>query len=217
MLDSYEAFIPEYISKEEFFRFGLEKSIYIPEEKVKEEWKSLKEKIKSNRVVFMRGLKDSVGNQLFYDFYAKVMKNEQVKKDPSNTQNPTKVIEELTGYKKSKDLRNYQLSSLFGRSRNILAFTAPWNIVYIPNLLDPLMGSDAKGELASEYKKLFLEQSYRKFRPYIDEFNEMVTNVHFLRVADEYLQSLYDNSMHNKEAVIKFETVLREEFSPIEL
>lgn len=217
MLDSYEALIPEYISKEDFFRFGLEKTIYIPDSQVKEEWKNLKEKVSSNKPVYIRGLKDSGSNQLFYEFYAKVFKNEQVKKDPSNTQNPAKVIEDLTGLKKSKDLRNYQLASIFGKSRNILAFTAPWNIVYIPNIIDPLMGADARGDLAIEYQQLFLEHSYKKFKPYIDEFNDMLTNGHFLRTIDEHMKKLYDNSMHKKDALDKFETIMREELSPIEV
>jgi len=217
MLDSYEALIPEYISKEEFFRFGLEKTVYIPDSQVKQEWTALKEKIKSNKPVFMRGLKDSGSNHLFFEFYAKVFKNEQVKKDPSNTQNPAKVIEELTGLKKSKDLRNYQLASIFGKSRNILAFTAPWNIVYIPNMMDPLLGADARGDLAKEYQTLFLQHSYEKFKPYIDEFNDMLTNEHLLRMIDEHMKKLYDDSMHKQDALIKFEEVMREELSPIEV
>ena len=217
MLDSYEALIPEYISKDEFFRFALEKTIYIPDEKVKEEWKSLKEKIKSNKTVYMRGVKDSGTNHLFYDFYARVMKSEQAKKDPSNSQYPTKVIEDLTGLKKSKDLRNYQLSSVFGRSRNILAFTAPWNIVYIPNILEPLLGNDAKGDLAQECQRVFFEHSFKKFKPYIDDFNKMVTDNHFLRMVDEHFESLYDNAKHDKDRVVNFETLLRDEFAPIKL
>jgi len=216
MLDSYEALIPEYISKEEFFRYALEKTIYIPDGKVQTEWKNLKEKVNSNKPLFMRGMKDAVGNQLFFEFYAKVLKNQQVKKDPSNTQSPTKIMEDLSGYKKSKDLRNYQLSSIFGRSKNILCFNAPWNIVYTPNILDPLLGVDARGDLATEYKKVFHSHCYEKFQPYINEFNEMVTNTHFLREMEEYIYSLYDNSKHNRDAVEKFETILREEFSPIQ-
>ena len=215
MLDSYEALIPEYISKEEFFRFGLEKTIYIPDSKVKQEWKNLKDRIKNNNTVYMRGVKDSIGNQLFFDFYKHIFKNENVKKDPSNTQNPTKVIEALSGYKKSKDLRNYQLTSIFGRNKNILAFCAPWNLAYTPNIVDPLMGVDAKGAMASEYQKLFLEHSYKKFKPYIDEYNEMVSNTNFVRTTDEYFEKLYDNSMLDKSAVIKFEEVLRDDFSAI--
>jgi hypothetical protein len=217
VLDSYEALIPEYISKEEFFRFGLEKTIFIPDEKVKEEWKKLKEKISSNKTVYMRGMKETGGNHLFYEFYDKVLKNKQVQKDPSNTQTPAKIIEDLTGYKKSKDLRNYQLTSIFGRSKNIFAFAAPWNIVYIPSLLDALLGPDAKGTLAEQYQRVFFEHCFKKFKPYISEFNDIVTNMHFQRAVDEYFQRLYEDSRHDKNAVIKFESVLREEFAPIVL
>lgn len=217
MIDSYEALVGEYISKEDFFRFGVEKSIFIPEEKVKQEWKNLKEKISSNKVVYMRGLKETGGNHLFYEFYDKVVKNKHVQKDPSNTQIPAKIIEDLTGYKKSKDLRNYQLTSLFGRSRNIFAFAAPWNIVFIPNIMDPLLGPDAKGKLSEEYQRLFFEHSYKKFKSYVNEFNDIVTNMHFQRAVDEYFQRLYEDSRHDKNAVVKFESVLRDEFSPIVL
>ena len=217
MIDAYEALIPEYISKEEFFRFGLEKTIYIPDQKIKQNWDTLKENIKANKPLFMRGVKDAVGNQLFYEFYARVLKNQQVKKDPSNSQAPTKMMEDLSGYKKSKDLRNYQLTSIFGRSKNILCFNAPWNFVYTPNILDPLLSVDARGDLALEYQIFFKEHCYNKFRPFIQEFNEMMTNTHFLRETDEYIHNLYDNSMHNIQSVEKFEVSLREEIAPIKI
>ena len=217
MIDSYEALIPEYISQEEFFRYGLEKTIYIPDQKVKQGWEDLKAKIKGNKALFMRGGKDAVGNQLYFEFYTRVLKNEQVKKDPSNSQAPTKMMEDLSGYKKSKDLRNYQLTTVFARSKNILCFNAPWNFVYTPNILDPLLSVDARGELAVAYKKAFQTHCYEKFKPYINEFNDMMTNTHFLRETDEYIHNLYDNSMNKIEAVEIFEKTLREEIAPIEV
>jgi len=45
----------------------------------------------------------------------------------------------------------------------------------------------------------------------------MMTNTHFLRETDEYIHSLYDNAMHNREAVEKFEISLREEIEPIKV
>jgi len=217
MLDAYTQLIPEYISKEEFFRFGVEQTIFIPDSKVKDEWKKLNEKMDNNKVLYMRGVKESVANQLFYDFYKQVMKNENVKKDPSNTQNPTKLIESLSGYKKSKDLRNYQLSSIFAGSRNVLLFCAPWNLAYTPNILDPLIGVDAKSDLALEFQTYLREFTFTKFKPYIDEYNERVNNVHFQRAIDSYFERMYDNSMHDKNMVIKFETMLREDFKAIEI
>ena len=216
MIDSYEALISDYISKDDFFRFALEKTIYIPDEKVKQEWQKLKEMIHANKTVYMRGVKDTAGNHLFFDFYAKLFKNDQVKRDPSNTQNPAKIIETLTGYKKSKDLRNYQLSSIFGRSRNIFAFTAPWNIVYIPSMLDPLLSSEARGDLADELQGKFMRHSYEKFKPYIDEFNKIITERHFLQSVDDHFEHLYNNNrMYPREATEKFEAIFREDFTPI--
>jgi len=215
MKDSYEALINDYLPQENFFAYGLENTIYIPDEKVKPEWEKLKKQINSNKKTYMRGLKDHTGNQLFFDFYGKVFKNEQVAKDPSNTQTPAKIIETLTGYKKSKDLRNYQLASIFGRGKNIFAFSAPWNIAYIPSIFDPLLNSEVSTDLATAYKQAFLQHSYTKFKPYIDEFNDMITNRHFLQSMDDYFARLYDNNMLDRTATAKFETLLREDFIPI--
>ncbi|MDA3945465.1 MAG: hypothetical protein PF439_02145 [Helicobacteraceae bacterium] len=215
MIDSYELLLTQYISKEDFFRFGLEKTIYIPTDKVEAEWQSLKNNIANNKAVFIRGFKTSTGMHLASDFYSKVFGNKQVKKDPSNTQNPAKIIEKLTGYKKANDLKNYQLTSIFGRSRNILAFCAPWNIVYIPSVLDPLLSVDAHTDLANEYKKRFMQHSYEKFKPYIDEFNEMVSNHQFKKSMDEYFQTLFDDGHFDKKEMMAFENTIREDFAPI--
>jgi len=215
MIDSYELLLSQYISKEDFFRFGLEKTIYIPDDKVEAEWQSLKKNIASNKAVFIRGFKSSTGMHMASDFYTKVFENKQVKKDPSNTQNPAKIIEKLTGYKKTKDLKNYQLASVFGRSRNILAFCAPWNIVYIPSMLDPLLSAEANTALALEFKERFRKHAYEKFKPYINEFNETVSNYQFQRSMDEYFQKLFDDGHFDKKEMTAFENTIREDFAPI--
>jgi hypothetical protein len=218
MIDSYTQLVPEYISKEDFFRFAFDQSIYIPDEKVKAEWESLKKRISSKKPVFMRSAGKSMSDtHFFFDFYKKLLDNENVKKDPSNTQNPSKLIESLTGYKKSKDLKNYQLASPFGRGRNIYAFCAPWNLVYIPKIFDPLMGNEVTSELALEFQKAFEKHLYEKFKPYIDDFNKIVTNVHFTRGTDSYFSHLYDDKINLREDIVKFENALLEDFRPIEV
>ncbi|MDH5465296.1 MAG: hypothetical protein OEW60_06665 [Thiovulaceae bacterium] len=218
MIDAYEALIPEYLSQEDFIRYGLEKTVYIPDDKVKEGWEDLKKQINSNKKVFMRGVKDNNITRMFFDYYKDIVKNERIAKDPSNTQNPAKVIEDLSGIKKSKDLRNYQLTSIFGRSRNIFAFTAPWNIVYIPNLIDPLLSSEANNELSKEFQKAFQKNAYEKFKPYVDEFNKIVTDHHFRQSTDDYFEHLYNNNrLYPRENTEKFEEIYREDFAPIEV
>ncbi len=217
MIDSYELLLSDYISKEDFFSFGLEKSIYIPDAKVEAQWQSLKKDIANNKTVFMRGFKSSTSMHMSSDFYSKLFENKHVKKDPSNTQNPSKIIEKLTAYKKGKDLKNYQLSSIFGRSRNILAFCAPWNIVYIPSILDPLLSVDANTDLANEFKRRFMQHSYEKFKPYIDEFNQTLSNHQFQKSMDEYFQKLFDDGHFDKDEMIVFENTMREDFTPIKI
>lgn len=215
MIDSYELLLSQYVSKEDFFKFGLEKTIYISNDKAEIEWQNLKKNISNNKTVFIRGFKTSAGMHMAFDFYTKVFENKQIKKDPSNTQNPSKIIEKLTGYKKGKDLKNYQLTSIFGRSRNILAFCAPWNIVYIPSILDPLLSVDANTEIAKEFKRRFLQHSYEKFKPFIEEFNLMVSNHQFQKSMDEYFQKLFDDGHFDKKEMITFENTIREDFAPI--
>lgn len=215
MIDAYDILLSEYVSKEDFFKFGLEKTIYIPQDKIQKDNDALKHNIKSNKPVFIRGYKNSSTMHIASDFYTKVFHFEQVKKDPSNTQNPAKLIEKLTGYKKSKDLKNYQLSSVFGRSRNIFLFSAPWNIVYIPSIFDPLLSVDNNSDIAKEYQTLFQKHCYEKFKVYVDEYNTMVRNHQFQKSMDEYFQKLFDDGHFPKDEMIMFEETMRHDFEPI--
>ncbi len=215
MIDSYDILLNEYISKEDFFKFGLEKTIYIPQDKAEKSWKKLKDNLNNNKTVYMRGFKDSSSTRIASTFYSALFNNEYTKKDPSNTQNPAKTIEELSGYKKSKDLKNYQLASVFGRGRNVLAFTAPWNIVYIPSVLDPLLSSDNNSALATEYQELFKSYVYNRFKTQINEYNDIVTNHHFMRTMDEFFERMFEDGFYDREIIGKFEDIVREDFKAI--
>ena len=217
LLDSYEKFLTKYVSKEDFFDFGLSETIYIPTDKVEKEWANLKNRIFENENVFIRGFgRDAAGTHLFLNFYEKVFQNNNIVKDPTNNQQPTKLLESLTGLKKNKDIRNYQVSHIFGRTKNIFTFTAPWNMVFMPKLLDPFTGHEAKGDMIDEYQKLFQQQSYDKFKPFIDEFNDIITDTNLVQSIESYFEELHDNNEDTK-MVKKFEKAVREEFSPIEL
>lgn len=217
MIDSYEKFLIEYVSKEDFFNFGLSETIYIPFDKVEKEWLELKRNISENESVFIRGFgRDAAGTHLFFDFYKNVFQNNNIKKDPTNNHRPTKLLETLTGLKKHKDIRNYQVSHIFGRTKNIFTFTAPWNIVFMPKLLDPFTGHEAKGDMIDEYKKLFQQQSYEKFKPFIDEFNDIVADTHLIQSIEDYFENLH-SSNEDTNVIKKFEKAVREEFSPIEI
>ena len=144
MKDSYERFFSQgYITKEQFFQFGLHETIYAPIEKATESWKQLKASINSNQKVYIRGFgRDGDGTKLFLKFYKDVIGHDNVQRDPTNNAEPSRMIARLTGFSKRTSIRNYQISHVFGRTKNIYAFAAPWNIAFIPKIIDPFTGHE---------------------------------------------------------------------------
>jgi len=224
MRDSYLRFFSQgYISKNQFFEFGLKETIYSPYEKAEKEWNNLKQRIMNNEEVFIRGFgRDANGTHLFQKLYAMLVGNSNIKKDPTNNAEPTKLIRKLTGYSKTKStnhelIRNYQISHIFGRTKNIYAFTAPWNIVYMPKMLDPFTGHEAKGEMIEQYTLLFQKQAYQQFGKLIDEFNEIVTNSSFRSNLKGCLDELGQDLLFDVKDIKKLEQAVKLEFMPIEI
>ena len=84
------------------------------------------------------------------------------------------MIVEGTGHKKNKTIRNYQVSHVFGKTKNIYSFTAPWNITFIPKVLDPFTGHEAKGDAITEFTGMFQNHVYKQFHEMIDEYNALM-------------------------------------------
>lgn len=222
MRDSYERFFSEgYISKEQFFDFGTRETIYAPVDKAREGWEQLKLRINNNKTVYMRGFgRNSNGSHLFQEFYSRVLGNDNVKIDPTNNHEPTTVIRDMTGYSKVKRanyeaIRNYQVSHVFGRTKNIFAFTAPWNIVYLPKMIDPFTGHEAKGDLVSEYQRIFQQKSYMHFEPLIEDYNQLISNPQFQQRIEDYLQKSSDENSDRKADFDKLIKSIQEELTPI--
>ncbi|PCJ12262.1 MAG: hypothetical protein COB04_18025 [Gammaproteobacteria bacterium] len=146
--------------------------------------------------------------------------NKSVAKDSTNNAEPTKIIRELTGYSKIKNarhepIRNYQISHIFGRTKNVFAFTAPWNIVYMPKILDPFTGHEAQGELIDEYTDLFQRQGYQRFGRLIDDFNQLISSADFLDRLKTSLNAMASDSSFTQQDMEKLRKSVSEEFAPI--
>lgn len=222
MRDSYERFFSQgYISKDQFFEFGLSETIYAPLDKAESAWKELKNRVHSNQQVFIRGFgRNSNGTHLFQAFYADLLKNNQVTVDPTNNAQPTKLIRDLTGYSKTKSskheaIQNYQISHIFGRTKNVFAFTAPWNIVYMPKMLDPFTGHEAKGSMIDEYKDLFQKQSFKHFEPLINDYNALITSPSLVDSIHQYLDKIEQDKKLDGKDVSKLRASILEEITPI--
>ena len=225
MLDSYENFLLEFrIPIDQFLDFGIKSVIYIPADIAKENWDSLKIKISNEEEVFVRGFgRDSKKTPLLLDFYKHLLGNSHVYKDSSNNSQPTKMIKELSGYSKVKSskyelIRNYQISHIYGRTKNIYAFTAPWNIAYIPKIYDPFTGHEAKGDMVKEFSSRLKIQTYKKFKPLIEDFNNIVTRSVFTDKLNKSLDILNnDNKNFTQKQLNKLNESIKSEFLPITL
>ena len=133
MLDSYENFLSEFkISIDQFLDFGIKSVIYIPDDKAKENWNYLKNRINNDGEVFIRGFgRDAKGTPLLLDFYKHLLGNSHIKKDPTNNSQPTKMIKELSGYSKVKSSTSIFIEScpIYTKSCNISSISIKFPII----------------------------------------------------------------------------------------
>jgi hypothetical protein len=182
MRDAYDKLFTKY-PKDDFFRDALEEIIFIQAEKLQSNWESLKYKLLNNEELYIRGHgRDAGGTELFLTLYKHLFNHDKIKKDPTNNLKPTQVITTLTGLDKTihKDtakrerIQNYQVSHLFGRTKNPLLFTAAWNIAYIPKYLDPFTGHETQGKYRREFQTLFNDKIFNLFQAYVNDYNDFV-------------------------------------------
>jgi hypothetical protein len=173
-LDGYEQFF-QILSKEEFITFGLENVISADPDKAAASWAKLVQKVKKKeRDLHVRDFgRAGVLNHHLSALYSEIF-HITIEYDKSNNSQPTRVIQELTGHRKNKSIVNYQVSHVFGRTKNVFCFTAPWNIVFLPKIVDPLSGHEAKGDPASEFKSRFQKLIFQRFETEIREFNAIM-------------------------------------------
>jgi len=176
-LDGYEQFF-EFMKKEDFFKFGLDNIITIDKNLVSSSWKKLIKDInyKSNDLYIRSFGRNGNGNEIFKKLYNDIF-NININFDQTNNSKPTQIIQNLTGYKKNKTIFNYQISHVFGNTKNIYCFTAPWNIVFIPKIIDPFTGHEAKGNFVNEFKKMFKEKIIKHSIEEIIEYNKIMEKI----------------------------------------
>lgn len=191
-IDSYEQFLNNFdIDKDDFYKWGISSTIFPPIPSVEENWKLLKERILSNQIVYIRGYgRDAHGTQLYIDLYRELFGNNNICKDPTNNAEPHKIIQRLTGLKRNSNIFNYQVSHIFGHTKNVFLFEAPWNICYTPKIMDPFTGHETKGIWPEEYKKLLLIKAVELYKPFIEDYNQLLDKYHVTRKTDEYIASL---------------------------
>jgi len=108
---------------------------------------------------------------MYLDMYKCILNNENVKKDATNNLELQKIISQLTGHKRNVNLFNYQVSHIFGKTKNVFLFEALWNIALVPKIIDPFTGHETKGIWSVEYQKKFSAYASEIYVEFIDEYN----------------------------------------------
>jgi hypothetical protein len=186
MRDSYISFFKHFnLEFKKIIDFGVEiDTIYPDPDLIQSEWSNLIESIKNNKEVYIRGYgRDAHGTALYQELYRILLNNENIKKDSTNNAKPTHLLQNITGFSKTikKDsgtkerISNYQVTHIFGRTKNPFLFTAPWNIVWKSKMLDPFTGHESKGKNTDEYKKAFIKKAKELYSKYIEEYNNIAS------------------------------------------
>ena len=219
MKDGYKDFFEHFnISETDIISYGLKSIISIDNNSVEKSWIELKKKIMNDEEVIIRGYgRDALGTNLYINAYKHIFKNNKVKKDPTNNQNPQNLIKQLTGLKRNRDIYNYQVSHVFGRTKNPLAFMAGWNIIYIPKILDPFTGHESKGELTDKFTIELKKFIYNKFANQINDFNSIVTDKKLKTRMDEYICLIEADDNIDEKKIMQFEKDIKKEFKPISI
>lgn len=182
MKDGYLEFFQRFnITDDDFLDFANSSILLIPKDKAHVEWQALKNKMsQTDECVYVRSYaRNGSGNHLYQEFYTYLF-DCNVKVDPTNNSYPTKMLQELTGFKKigkNSNLRNYQVSHIFGNTKNPYSFCAPWNVVFIPKILDPFTGHESKGELTSKIKGLYRDLIWNEYEELIMDYNDLMLDL----------------------------------------
>jgi len=175
IIDAYKQFF-ELFPQEKLFDFGMRNIITIDKKDVGNQWKILIDKINnSDDDLYVRDFgRNGNENNNIKKLYEEVFNIKDIKFDSTNNSKPKQLLQKFTGHKVNKTIFNYQISHVFGNTKNVYCFTAAWNVVFIPKIIDPFTGHEAKGEYVKEFQLRFKKHIFQKFNREILEYNEII-------------------------------------------
>lgn len=211
--DSYQAFLLSFnIDVNAFINWGIDNAIFPNDKEIKEKWDNLVERITTGcDKVIIRGYgRNAKNTYLFIDMYKEIFPLAKVQVDGTNNAKPKSNLESMTKLKRNKNIYNYQISHIFGYTKNVFMFEAPWNICYLPKIMDPFSGHEAKGLLPPKFQVMFQKKVARRYNKYIDAYYDILSKYDVKAKMDRYFILLKEdpkyltNSEHRK-TIDKFE------------
>lgn len=226
MRDSYQKFFEHFqIDFDDIVNFGIEiDTVYPNPKKINSEWNYLLKRIENNEEVFIRGYgRDAHGTALYQELFRILLNNHNIKKDQTNNAKPTQLLQNITGFSKTikqdndrkEKIINYQVTHIFGRTKNPFLFTAPWNIVWKSKMLDPFTGHESKGINTERYHEAFIKKSKELYSDYIIEYNNLVEKYFSQEKLENAFKQMNLNSEIDQKTFNKFKVDAKKELTPI--
>ncbi len=227
MREAYQIFFKYFnIKFSDIIKFGVEIDTIYPNPKLIQcKWKNLIKSIENNKEVYIRGYgRDAHGTDLYKELYKILLKNNNIKKDPTNNSKPTQLLQKITNFskkikqddKKIEKIINYQVTHIFGRTKNPFLFTAPWNIVWKSKILDPFTGHESIGENPQKYKDSFISKSKELYSMFIEEYNELSSKYFSPGKIEEAFKQMNTHLIIDEKRYQRFKNDAINELKPIE-
>ena len=207
-------------TREDFFQFGIEATVWPDNKLVREEWEALRTRILEggDGDVYVRGTGRGSGTEWLLEMYKTILPNAMPKIDTSNNTHPTKTLVRVTGKRKA-DLVNYQVSHIIQNARNPFLFCCPWNVVWMPKYFDPLSGHETKGDLPAAFTRILKNEQAKIYADYISDYNALIAqhDLHSKTVA--YLRDWQPRATEdrNSRTESSFRQTALDLFKPIDL
>jgi hypothetical protein len=172
-MDSYTKILSKFgVTIDEFIKSAIDEIIYLPENKLIDDLRNVIDDIEINKMVVVRGCGRKTSSQyIVNEFYKDVFNCEKPEIDKTNNYHPGKKCNEFENYAGEK-LVNYQISHIWGMTKNPYAFTGLWNISLVPKMFDPFTGHETKGDIVKVFQPLFFEHSLKKAKSCVKIINE---------------------------------------------
>lgn len=217
MNDAYHRFLTHFrISVDELIQFGLSETVFPDATLVDRQWDECKRKLDRREDHWIRGYgRDALGTKLYERFY-QILLGLRVIKDPNNNYHPKRMLERVTR-NSTKSMTNYQVSHIFGRTKNPVLFTAPWNIVWKPKVLDPFTGHETTGQLRDAYIKSYHEHVRVRYQKYLEDY-ERLREIYFQpdSITDALETMRRERLFGSLESKKRFEASVRHELGTLQ-
>lgn len=205
--DSYKEFIDYFgIKKDDLFDYGIQSIICADFDTAKTQYDELKVKLTSNQSLTIRSYGRNGNNSLLYrKMYIEIFGNSSIKIDSTNNAVPRANISKATGHTINGDIFNYQVSHVWGKTKNPILFEAVWNICFVPRIIDPFTGHECKGGWNEEFIPKFKEHVYSSFEDVIEDYNQFIRNNNVQNKIREYVKKLRKGGNDDAKLIDRFE------------